>query len=339
MLSYHLHNLDESSERLNMKFFSSILAAVPCCSALRLSCGLDRRSFAKQAAWIGTGALSSLISSPLVAASAASSPPLVPPLSERFETSMLKQPPAQSAAGDLTSSGIDNTYFPDFMAGTWRVTQTLVEATAPLGLPYIGGPNGDLKIAETSMDETRSKLYQPVSLQLRFVRTKWGVAEDRLYNNAQRLNTFAGRKVVATVDYADVGASNRASFLKNGGTADDPLATVLVRYRGPAAQKVFVTSHSATSRTQSGDTTTTPWFISEGQRSIFALTNENTAPPIFTDSEVLWKLHQVDAKHVQARLRLAGYLNAQSDKLFFDARNRAVSLLEYTLDMEQISST
>jgi hypothetical protein len=31
-------------------------------------------------------------------------------------------------------------------------------------------------------------------------------------------------------------------------------------------------------------------------------------------------------------------LNAQSDKLYFDARNRAVSLQDYTLEMQKIDS-
>ena len=318
-------------------FLSVVLVFFPSCLALQLSGRVDRRSFVQQTAGTVT---TGWLATPPQEAAAAAPPPLVPPLPERFESSSLKQPAPLTAVGDVTSPGIDNTYFPDFMAGTWRVTQTLVDATAPLGLSYIGGPNGDVSIAEKSLAETRSKLNQPVTLELRFVPTKWGVAEDRVFNNAQRLNAFAGRKVVATVDYADVGASNRAAVLKNGGTADDPLATVLVRYRGPAAQKVFVTSHSATTTTTSD--AKTQWFISEGQRSIFALTNTSVAPPIFTDSEILYQIEQpvaVDADKVKARLRIVGYLNAQSDKLYFDARNRAVSILDYTLDMERASST
>ena len=318
-----------------MKVLVSILLVLPGYLALQPSDRLDRRGFVKQTAWTvsGTASLGWLATSE---EAAAAGPVLVPSLPERLDSDVLKQPPTMTAAGDLSRPGVDNTYFPDFMAGTWRVTQTLVNVTAPLGMVYVGGPNGDLNIAETTMAETRSKIDQPVTLQLRFVSTKWGVAEDRVYNMAQRLNAFAGRKVVATVDYADVGASNRAAVLKNGGTADDPLSTVLLRYKGPAAQKIFVTSHYTTSTSDEGRTR---WYVSEGQRSIFALTNENTAPPIFTDSEVLYEMEQVDADHVKAKLRLAGYLNAQSDKLYFDARNRAVSFLDYTLDLDRISST
>eukprot|EP00977_Amphora_coffeiformis_P022570 scaffold11046_cov183-Amphora_coffeaeformis.AAC.22 len=316
-----------------MRSFVAFPLTVLSCHGLHMISTQDRRSFVQQAAaWtVAAGSSAGVWWTPVPAEAA---PALTPPLTERLNTQMLKQPPSMTAAGELGSPGIDNTYFPEFMAGTWQVTQTLVDATTPLGLVYVGGPNGSQSIAEKTMAETRSRLNQPVNLQLRFVKTKWGVAEDRVFNNAQRLNAFAGRKVVATVDYADVGASNRAAILKNGGTAEDPLSTILVRYKGPAAQKVFVTSHATTSSEENQK-----WFVSEGQRSIFALTNENTAPPIFTDTEILYQLESEAPDRVKARLRLAGYLNAQSDKLYFDARNRAVSILDSTLDMERISST
>jgi hypothetical protein len=260
-------------------------------------------------------------------------------LEDRFEQSLLKQP---SLTGVTTPSstlyGVDNLYYPDFMAGAWEVTQTLVNVETPIGLVYLGGPNGSLEIAEKSMAETKRQLNVPVSLELRYSKTKWGVAEDRVWNTPERLNKFAGRTVVAATSYANVGASNRAAVLALGGTENDPLQTVYVRFKGPAAQKSFMTFHRTTNE-NTKDSSTMTWYGSEGQRSIFALTNESTAPPIFTDSELLWKLERVDAdndSHVRGRLRIVGYLNALSDKLYFDARNRAVSIQDYTLDMKRI---
>ena len=46
-------------------------------------------------------------------------------------------------------------------AGTWDVEQTLKRAEAPLGLKFIGGPRGDLAIAQKSLDEQRSRIGQP----------------------------------------------------------------------------------------------------------------------------------------------------------------------------------
>ena len=228
------------------------------------------------------------------------------------------------------------------MAGEWSVTQTLVDVKAPLGLKFIGGPNGSEDIATATMNESQSQRNKPVSLRLRFIPTKWGVAEDRLFNTKQRLDAFAGKSVVANVEYANVGGSNRPSVLALGGTEEDPLQTTVCRFKGPAAQKTFVVSHGQdgmgnnNNNKNSNDSLLSPsssvWTGYELDRSIFALTNQNTAPPLTTDSELIWKLERLDDRRVRGRLRIAGYLNAQSDKLYFEARQRAVSLQDYQLD-------
>lgn len=250
-----------------------------------------------------------------------------PKLCGRLEDDVLVIPPP-SYTSEL--KGVDNTYFPSFLAGDWQVTQTLVDTKAPLGLKFVGGPNGNLSIAENTIDEARSRLNIPVKLRLRYLSTKWGVAEDRLFNNEERLNAFAGKDVVASVQYANVGGSNRQSVLAMGGTEQDPLQTTIVYFKGPVAQKSFVTSSGKQQLSE------TSWVGYEVQRSIFALTNQNPAPPITTDSEYIWSFEQVNDGHVRGKLRIAGYLNAQSDSLFFEARNRAVSLQDYVLDMTKI---
>ena len=143
-------------------------------------------------------------------------------LASRIDAKELTMPPA-SRASEL--NGIDNLYYPAWLDGTWDVTQTLVDASTPLGLKFIGGPAGSEAIAAESFKEQRKQLNSPVSLQLRFVNTKFGVAEDRLFNTKQRLDNFAGRSVVSSVEYANVGGSNRASVLALGGTDDTPLQT------------------------------------------------------------------------------------------------------------------
>jgi hypothetical protein len=227
-------------------------------------------------------------------------------------------------------NGVDNLYYPDFMAGEWSVAQTLVDASAPLGLKFVGGPNGLESIAVATMAEARARLGIPVTFKLRFVQTKWGVAEDRLYNTKQRLDAFAGRPVVASVEYADVAVSNRGSVIKMGGNDQDPLQTTVVRFKGPAAQKTFLISHGAENLLEGSK-----WAGYELDRGIFALTNQNTAPPLTTDSEMIWMLEKIDDNYVQGKLRIAGYLNPNSDTLYFDARQRAVSLQDYTLDFKR----
>lgn len=248
-------------------------------------------------------------------------------ISNRLNGDILFLPPPSLAS---EFNGVDNMYFPSYLSGEWDVTQTLIDMQTPLGLKYIGGPNGSLEIAAKTLKEARSRIDFPVALKLRYVQTKWGVAEDRLFNTQARLNAFANKNVVASVQYADVGGSNRKSVLALGGTENDPLQTTLVYFKGPAAQKSFVTSHGGEQVSE------TSWAGYEVQRSIFALTNQNTAPPITTDSEYIWSFERIDDNHVQGKLRIAGYLNAQSDTLYFDARNRAVSLQDYVLDMRKI---
>ena len=226
-------------------------------------------------------------------------------------------------------NGVDNLYFPDFMAGEWTVTQTLMETSTPLGLKFVGGPNGSERIALETMAEAQKQVGVPVNFTLKFVPTKWGVAEDRIYNTKQRLNAFAGRSVVASVEYANVSTSNRDAILAMGGTAYDPLPTTVVRFKGPAAQKTFVVSHGNEVLDESR------WAGYELDRGIFALTNQNTAPPLTTDSEFIWFLEKLDNNHVRGQLRIAGYLNPNSDTLYFEARQRSVSIQDYKIDLKR----
>mmetsp|Transcript_18159 Transcript_18159/g.49574 ORF Transcript_18159/g.49574 Transcript_18159/m.49574 type:complete len:345 (+) Transcript_18159:48-1082(+) len=257
------------------------------------------------------------------------------PLARRLEQDILLQQ-APIVVGD-NLNGVDNLFYPSYLAGTWDVTQTLIQSSTPLGPIYLGGPNGDKAIAEKAIAESQANLNRPVKLQLRYISTKWGVAEDRLFNTKNRLDSFAGRSVVSNVAYNDVGSSNRAKVLEKGGSGNDPLLTTFVRFKGPAAQKTFVTSHASDPiANDTENDNNSIWMGTESQRSIFALTNENTAAPIFTDTETVWQFQKLDKDSLKGRLRIASYLNAQQDKLYFESRNRAVSLLDYALDMKRI---
>lgn len=103
------------------------------------------------------------------------------------------------------------------MEGEWDATQTLTSTKAPLGLRFIGGPQGSIEVAQKTMEEQSKRIGDPVNLRLRFVKTNLGVVEDRAFNLRSRLDAFAGKSVVASVNYADVRESNRASVLASGG--------------------------------------------------------------------------------------------------------------------------
>ena len=54
--------------------------------------------------------------------------------------------------------------------------------------------------------------------------------------------------------------------------------------------------------------------------------------------QLIWLFERIDDNHVNAKLRIASYLNAQSDKLYFEAKNQAVSFADYDLKLTKISS-
>ena len=179
----------------------------------------SRRAAIAETVRVGGGVASlSVFGAPAIARAAQSRTPIA----DRLDASTLKLPPP-SMGSEL--NGVDNFYYPRWLAGEWDVVQTLRSAETPLGLKFVGGPGGSEAMATKSMEEQRRQIGVPVKLQLRWVDTKFGVAEDRLFNTKSRLDNFAGRSVVASVEYANVGGSNRASVLALGGTEEDPLQT------------------------------------------------------------------------------------------------------------------
>lgn len=132
------------------------------------TCHGDRRNFLSQTIKTAATTAASVVlvtrPSPSFAATASSSGKIASRL-EPGATLVLPQP---SYASEL--NGIDNTYYPDWLAGEWDVTQTLVDAQTPLGLKFVGGPNGLIDIAEKTMTEAKSKVstYRIESLFWRF---------------------------------------------------------------------------------------------------------------------------------------------------------------------------
>lgn len=301
--------LDQSVQSLNVVQHNS----------QKTTSSISRRKFGIESSASLFGTLSLLPNSVTAASSS---------IAERFGSEILNLPPITAGT---RYTGHENLFFPEWMEGEWDVAQTLISTKAPLGLKFIGGPQGSIEVAKKTMDEQSKRINEPVNLRLRFVKTNFGVVEDRVFNLRSRLDSFAGKSVVANVNYADVRESNRASVLAAGGREDDPLTTTLVYFKGPAAQKTFVISHGQDPL--DSDT----WAGYELDRSIFALTNNNIAPPVTTDTEVLYSFSKHGSDRVEGKLRLAGYLNPQSDTLYFEAKNRAVSLTDYILTLKRSS--
>ncbi len=86
----------------------------------------------------------------------------------------------QSASGDLI--------YPDWMAGTWNVTSTLVDLVAPLA-PDLVTPG---------FESNRRSLNVPVSFTVRFVRdASQKLVADRAFNSLNLARAYLGRSVIA----------------------------------------------------------------------------------------------------------------------------------------------
>lgn len=260
-------------------------------------------------------------------------------------------------------------------------TKSIQESKSQIGKPI----HLQLRYIQCQLKATTTT--DTILRQQKLMRPMVVVLEDRLYNTRQRLNQFAGIPVVANVQYADTKGSNRetmqdlydcitpATTITTTEMNDVPLTTTLTYFKGPAAQKVFVLGHHDADATPNkmDDATTTAnacssssslsslstfpsWTGYEYQRSIFALTNGNTAPPITTDTELIYQFTPIidctttttishhnnnnnnPIRHVRGKLRIVGYLNP-NDKYYFDVKNRAVTVQDYILDMKRVISS
>jgi hypothetical protein len=123
------------------------------------------------------------------------------------------KPLVQSAEGDLV--------YPDWMAGSWKVTSTLVELVAPLA-PDVVTPG---------FESNRRYLNQPVTFSVRFAQARLrvpslkiiprpakvrrGVVADRAFNGLNLARAYLGDRAVLAVK-VDPGSPNRQITLLRG---------------------------------------------------------------------------------------------------------------------------
>eukprot|EP00435_Cladocopium_sp_Y103_P045381 s1159_g13.t1 len=224
-------------------------------------------------------------------------------------------------SGFIPGWGPDDLYYPSWMEGRWRVEQTLQGYAAPLGKPYLA--NGQSAVAEKVLAEQQSQLGKPVTFELRYIRTQRNnIVEDRAFNTRAKLNAFAGRDVVKSVEYVDVPDNTRESATQGGNGPEDPLRTVVVNFKG-AVQKIFITALQFETAADGN-----VWRGLASTRTLFAAPGAGYNP-LTVDEEVVTALKR-SAGTVTGRLRLLGFLNP-NDQLFFKAGNRAVSIADYSL--------
>nr|WP_242039759.1 hypothetical protein [Anabaena sphaerica] len=207
------------------------------------------------------------------------------------------------AEGDLV--------YPDWMAGTWQVTSTLVDLAAPLA-PDIITPG---------FEGNRSQLNQPVSFLVRFVKVKpqiFGIktlpkidnqsgilVADRVFNSLNLSKAYLGDKAVLAVK-VDPESPNRQITLFRGERQLVSLVTARTTENTP---NQFIT------------TEVFQQYFKGGSRAYFNTVESTTAYHLFSRANPKIEADQVTAV----------YLSPQ-DPDYFTAGSRPVALYRYRLE-------
>ncbi|XZF61457.1 MAG: DUF6816 family protein [Gloeotrichia echinulata DVL01] len=210
----------------------------------------------------------------------------------------------QPATGDLV--------YPDWMAGSWKVTSTLVDLVAPLA-PEIVTPG---------FAANRRQLNQPVSFRVRFVNQQLPVGlgkiipqidskstslvADRVFNSLNLARAYLGNKAVLSVK-VDPDSPNRQITLLRG---DHQLVSIITA--------------RATENTSDGK-----FITSEVFQQLF----KGGIRPYFNSVESTTAYHKLTTLNpaIEADQVTAVYLSPQ-DPDYFEAGSRPVALYRYHLE-------
>jgi hypothetical protein len=206
------------------------------------------------------------------------------------------KPVVQVARGDLV--------YPDWMAGTWNVKSTLIDAVAPLA------PN----IVTPGFESNRQNLQQPVSFQVRFEKDKLfkssAIVAERAFNGLSLAKAYLGNTVIAVK--VDPKSPNRQITLLKGDR-----------------QLVSIVSGRATETPKDDQFITTEVF-----QQFFRAPESR---PYFNEVESTTAYQYLPQSHpvIEAEQVTAVYLSPQ-DPDYFAAASRPVALYRYRLEFSPV---
>lgn len=210
----------------------------------------------------------------------------------------------QPASGDLV--------YPEWMAGTWKVTSTLVDLAAPLA-PEIVTPG---------FEGNRRQLNQPVSFVVRFVKeqphTPWlkilpqiddkfpNLVADRAFNSLNLARAYLGDEAVLSVKVDPDSPNRQITFLRS------------------SRQLVSIVTARATETTLNGKFITTEVF-----QQLF----KGGSRPYLNSVESTTAYHKLPTSNpaIEADQVTAVYLSPQ-DPDYFKAGSQPVALYRYRLE-------
>ncbi len=210
----------------------------------------------------------------------------------------------QPASGDLV--------YPEWMAGSWKVTSTLVDLASPLA-PEIVTPG---------FEGNRRQLNQPVSFVVKFVReeahTSWlktlpeiddkspNLVADRAFNSLNLARAYLGDEAVLSVKVDPDSPNRQITFLRS------------------SRQLVSIVTARATETTPNGKFITTEVF-----QQLF----KGGSRPYLNSVESTTAYHKVSTSNptIEADQVTAVYLSPQ-DPDYFKAVSQPVALYRYRLE-------
>ncbi|WP_009632342.1 DUF6816 family protein [Synechocystis sp. PCC 7509] len=192
----------------------------------------------------------------------------------------------QAASGDLI--------YPDWMAGTWNVTSTLVDVAAPLA-PDLVTPG---------FESNRRSLNVPVSFTVRFVRdAKQNLVADRAFNGLNLAKAYLGRSVIA-VKTDPTSPNKQITLLKSDRTL---LSSVTGRATESLQNNKFITAE------------------------VFQQLFKGGSQPYFNEVESTTAYQYLANSTIEADQVTAVYLSPQ-DPDYFKANSQPVTLYRYRLE-------
>jgi hypothetical protein len=210
----------------------------------------------------------------------------------------------QPASGDLV--------YPEWMAGDWQVTSTLVDLAAPLA-PDIVTPG---------FEGNRRQLNEPVSFQVRFVQERSPISRlkfiptvenkseilvaDRAFNSLNLARAYLGNEAVLSVKTDPNSPNRQITFLRG------------------ERQLISIVTARATETTPDGKFITTEVF-----QQLF----KGGSRPYLNSVESTTAYHQLSQSNlaIEADQVTAVYLSPQ-DPDYFTAGSRPVALYRYRLE-------
>jgi hypothetical protein len=192
----------------------------------------------------------------------------------------------QAASGDLI--------YPDWMAGTWNVTSTLVDLAAPLA-PDIITPG---------FESNRRSLNVSVSSIVRFVRdTKQNLVADRAFNGLNLARAYLGNSVMA-VKTDPTSPNKQITLLKGDRTL---LSSVTGRATESLSDNKFITTE------------------------VFQQLFKGGSQPYFNEVESITAYQYLPPSSIEADQVTAVYLSPQEAN-YFKANSQPVALYRYRLE-------